>query len=133
VLLVAPSVFAADAEHCGQLLDHRNALATRAMAEEIRLAGSVRERLCPELNRRAEQAQGEALSPPAALPEQTPFDFGAYAECRHRAEQELARTYRVLHRNLLGFPFYSAAGAELARRSDALLAERRRQGCPRAR
>ncbi|MFM7676696.1 MAG: hypothetical protein ACKO5F_14210 [Synechococcus sp.] len=107
---------------CGGLLDQRHSLAARAMAEEIRLAGSVRKRLCPELNRRADAA--------GSAPQEPPFDYGAYLECRHQAEAELARTHRVLNRNRLGFPFYTEAGAAWARASDQLLEERTRQGCP---
>ncbi|MEB3262743.1 MAG: hypothetical protein VKJ66_00050 [Synechococcus sp.] len=139
LLALAPAAaLAADAERCGGLLDRRHSLAARAMAEEIRLAGSVRERLCPELNRRADAANAnpEAAAGPAdgsvdgSSPQQPPFDYGAFLECRHQAEAELARTHRVLHRNRLGFPFYTEAGAAWARASDQLLEERARLGCP---
>ncbi len=136
--LLPAAAMAADAERCGALLDQRHALAARAMAEEIRLAGSVRERLCPVLNRRADAANAnpEAAAGAAAgvvagsAPQEPAFDYGAYLECRHRAEAELARTHPVLHRNRLGFPFYTEAGAFWARASDQLLEERARQRCP---
>lgn len=124
--LVPAAALAVDAERCGLLLDRRHALAARAMAEEIRLAGSVRDRLCPELNRRADAAHAAD----GTVPQEPPFDYGGYLECRHQAEAELARTQRVLHRNRLGFPFYSEAGATWARASDQLLEQRVRQGCP---
>lgn len=131
VLALAPQAGpAADAERCGALLDRRNALAEQAMAAEIHLASTVRDRLCPALNRRADAANANPESAAAADLQQEPFDFGGYVECRHRAEAELARSRAVLYRNQLGFPFYTQAGADLARQSDRLVQERIRSGCP---
>jgi hypothetical protein len=108
VLALAPQAGpAADAERCGALLDRRNALAEHADA-----------------------ANANPESAAAADLQQEPFDFGGYVECRHRAEAELARSRAVLYRNQLGFPFYTQAGADLARQSDRLVQERIRSGCP---
>ncbi|MCT0223698.1 hypothetical protein [Synechococcus sp. CS-1328] len=130
MVLLPDAGLAADAVRCGALLDRRNALAEQAMAEEIRLAGAVRDRLCPALNRRADAANANPDSAAAGAPQEQPFDYGGYVECRHRAEAELARSRAVLYRNRLGFPFYTEAGADLARQSDRLVQERLQVGCP---
>lgn len=113
LLLVLP---ARAATPCQALKEQRDQVARDAMQAEIALVHSVRLRLCPQEETLAEQANALAAGPSTA----PQLNYGAYIRCRQRAEALLQRSRPVLYRNLLGFSFYTPAGAALARQSDAL-------------
>ena len=120
-------------EACRSLRAHRNQLAAEAMQAEIALVHATRLRLCPQLEALAEQATADSghgdgsqsASDPAAQkaapanPTPAALDYGAYLGCRRQAEWELRRTRVILYTNRLGFPYYTLAGARLAREADA--------------
>ena len=123
--LAAP-VVAAEVEACQILLDQRNALAEQAMKAEIALVRTIRERICPLLSQQAEGANANDRN------EQT-IDYQALLDCRHKAEEQLLRSKRVLYVNIQQFRFYTAAGAKLARQADGLMQPLREQECPQLR
>lgn len=122
-LLLAGPALAADRRSCREIGQRIDALGQAAMREELALSRRYREQLCPELSRRAEAAN--------AIEERfAPIDYQALRDCRQRAEELLAEERPVLHRNLLAFPFFTSAGAALARQADGLRQRRRRLDCP---
>jgi hypothetical protein len=112
--VLLPPALAGGIEDCRHLREQRDGLATRSMQAEIVLVQELRDRLCPVLRRQADAAN--ALSPELA----EPIDYKALLLCRRRAEQLLEHTRPVLYRNRLGFTFYTASGADLARQADAV-------------
>ncbi|MEA5401186.1 hypothetical protein VB734_14180 [Synechococcus sp. BA-124 BA4] len=123
--LAAPAM-AAELEACRNLLDQRNALAEQAMKAEIALVRSVRERICPVLSQQADGANANDRNEPT-------IDYQALIVCRHKAEEQLLRSRRVLYVNRQRFRFYTAAGAKLAQQADGLDQELRDQECPQLR
>ena len=123
--LTAP-VMAAEVEACRNLLEQRNALAEQAMKAEIALVRSVRERICPVLSQQADGANANDRNEPT-------IDYQALIVCRHKAEEQLLRSRRVLYVNRQRFRFYTAAGAKLAQQADGLDQELRDQECPQLR
>lgn len=121
VWLAAP-VMAAEWEACQNLLDQRNALAEQAMKAEIALVHSIRERICPAINQQADGANANDRNEPT-------IDYQALLDCRHKAEEKLLRSQRVLYVNRQRFRFYTAAGAKLARQADGLDQELRDREC----
>ncbi|WP_144036891.1 hypothetical protein [Synechococcus sp. MW101C3] len=119
--LAAPAL-AAELEACRNLLDQRNALSEQAMKAEIALIRTIRERICPLLSQQADRANANDRN------EQT-IDYQALIECRHKAEEQLLRSQRVLYVNRQRFRFYTAAGAELARQADGLMQPLRDREC----
>ena len=79
------------------------------MQAEIALLHDLRQQICPDQETAATQFNGVV-----------PLDFGSYIRCRARAEAQLQHSRRVLHRNRLGFPFYTADGAHFAQQADAM-------------
>lgn len=114
--LLALPIWAAD--DCRSQRERRNQLARQAMQAEITKLQAIRQRLCPQLEALASQAS--ALSTTGRSP--IDLDYGAYIDCRTRAEIQLERSHPVLYRNRLGFTFYTPSGAALARQADALQA-----------
>lgn len=108
VLAIAPL---AAAEDCRSLRERRDQLASQAMQAEIALLHDLRQHLCPQQETAATQINA-----------QVPLDFGIYIRCRARAEAQLQQSRPVLHRNRLGFPFYTADGAHWAQQADAMQA-----------
>lgn len=135
---LAGPVLAADLETCRPLREQRNALAEAAMREEIALARTMRERVCPALSRRAEAANANASAStnsgsapdPAGAPDAPPIDYAALLRCREQAERLLEQEHRLLYRNRLGFTYYTATGASLARQADAVARRMEAEGCP---
>ena len=123
--LAAPAM-AAELEACQNLLDQRNALAEQAMKAEIALARTIRERICPVLSQQADGANANDRNEPT-------IDYQALIVCRHKAEEQLLRSQRVLYVNRQRFRFYTAAGAKLAQQADGLDQELRDQECPQLR
>ena len=119
--LAAPAM-AADMEVCRNLLDQRNALAEQAMKAEIALVRTIRERICPVLSQQADGANANDRN------EQT-IDYQALIKCRHKAEEQLLRSQRVLYVNRQQFRFYTAAGAKRARQADGLDQKLRDREC----
>ena len=117
--LVAP-------EACRNLLDQRNALAEQAMKAEIALVRTIRERICPVLSQQADGANANGRN-------ELTIDYQALIECRHKAEEQLLRSKRVLYVNRQQFRFYTAAGAKLARQADGLMQPLRDRECPQLR
>ena len=105
------------AVNCQQLQEQRDQLARRAMAAEVALVHSERQKLCPQLEALA-TADGTTESTAGASAE---LDYGAYIRCREQAEMQLTATRPVLYRNSSGFPFLTPDGARLARQADALI------------
>jgi hypothetical protein len=123
--LTAPAM-AAELEACRNLLDQRNALAEQAMKAEIALVRTIRERICPVLSQQADGANANDRN-------ELTIDYKALIECRHKAEEQLLRSQRVLYVNRQQFRFYTAAGAKLARQADGLMQPLRDQKCPQLR
>ena len=123
--LTAP-VMAGEVEACRNLLDQRHALAEQAIKAEIALVRTIRERICPVLSQQADQANANDRS-------ELTIDYQALLDCRHKAEEQLLRSQRVLYVNRQQFRFYTAAGAKLARQADGLDQELRDQECPQLR
>ncbi len=123
--LAAPAM-AADMEVCRNLLEQRHALAEQAMKAEIALVRTTRERICPVLSQQADGANANDRN-------ETTIDYQALIECRHKAEEQLLRSRRVLYVNIQQFRFYTAAGAKLARQADGLMQPLRDQECPQLR
>lgn len=121
-LLSLPAMAVAD-DDCQQRLEQRDRLRSQALLAEITLAKRIRERLCPALSRQAEAANADDKT-------YTPLNYEALIDCRHRAEAELQRLHRVLHRDRFSLVYYTSEGAELAARADGLTLELRQQGCP---
>lgn len=119
--LAAPAM-AAEFEACRNLLDQRNALAEQAMKAEIALVRTIRERICPALSQRADGANANDRN-------ELTIDYQALLDCRHKAEEQLLRSQRVLYVNRQQFRFYTAAGAKLARQADGLAQELRNGEC----
>lgn len=119
----AGEVQAADPEACRVLRARRDALATRAMEEELALVRTFRNRICPRLARQAERAN-------ARDQRYEPLDYASWNQCRLEAERQLERSRPVLHRNRQAFTFYSKVGAELAEQADRISAAMKAQGCP---
>lgn len=113
---------AAAEEDCRALRLRRDALASAAMEQEIALARTFRERLCPDLAERAEGAN-------ALEGDDRPLDFGAWSRCRVEAERQLEQSHRVRYRNSQGFTFYTPRGAALARQADGVSRRRETMGC----
>jgi hypothetical protein len=113
-------------EACRNLLDQRHALAEQAIKAEIALVRTIRERICPVLSQQADQANANDRS-------ELTIDYQALLDCRHKAEEQLLRSQRVLYVNRQQFRFYTAAGAKLARQADGLDQELRDQECPQLR
>lgn len=103
------------AEDCQALRERRDQLARQAMQLEIALLHDVRQRLCPQQEAAATEANA-LVAQPSVDP---PLNYEAYIRCRARAEAQLQRSRPVLYRNRLGFPYYTAAGARLAQEADA--------------
>jgi hypothetical protein len=123
--LAAP-VMAAEVEACRNLLEQRKALAEQAMKAEIALVRTTRERICPVLSQQADRAN-------ANDPNELTIDYQALIECRHKAEELLLRSRRVLYVNRQRFRFYTAAGAKLSRQADGLVETLRDRECPQLR
>ncbi|MCX5951589.1 MAG: hypothetical protein NT158_10665 [Cyanobacteria bacterium] len=123
--LAAPAM-AAESEACQNLLDQRNALAEQALKAEIALVRTIRERICPVLSQQADRANANDRN-------ELTIDYQALLVCRHKAEEQLLRSQRVLYVNRQRFRFYTAAGAKLARQADGLDQELRDQECPQLR
>jgi hypothetical protein len=123
--LAAPAM-AADMEACRNLLDQRNALAEQAMKAEIALVRTIRERICPVLSQQADGANANDRNEQA-------IDYQALLDCRHKAEEQLLRSRRVLYVNIQKFRFYTVAGAKLARQADGLVLPLQDQECPQLR
>ena len=123
--LVAPAM-AAELEACRNLLDQRNALAEQAMKAEIALVRTIRERICPVLSQQADGANANDRN-------ELTIDYQALIECRHKTEEQLLRSQRVLYINRQQFRFYTAAGAKLARQADGLMQPLRDRECPQLR
>jgi hypothetical protein len=123
--LTAP-VMAAEAEACRNLLEQRHALAEQAMKAEIALVRTTQERICPVLSQQADGANANDRN------EQT-INYQALLDCRHKAEEQLLRSRRVLYVNRQQFRFYTAAGAKLARQADGLMQQMQDQECPQLR
>jgi hypothetical protein len=87
--LAAPAM-AAESQACRNLLDQRNALAEQAMKAEIALVRTIRERIRPVLSQQADQANANDRN------EQKTVDYQALIDCRHKAEEQLLRSQRVL-------------------------------------
>ncbi len=119
--LAAPAM-AAEGEACRNLLDQRHALAEQAMKAEIALVRTIRERICPVLSQQADGANANDRNGQA-------IDYQALIDCRHKAEEQLLRSQRVLYVNRQQFRFYTAAGAKLARQADGLAQELRDGEC----
>jgi predicted ATPase len=119
--LAAPAM-AAELEACQNLLDQRNALAEQAMKAEIALVRTIRERICPVLSQQADGANANDRN-------ELTIDYQALIDCRHKAEEQLLRSQRVLYVNRQQFRFYTAAGAKLARQADGLDQELRDREC----
>jgi hypothetical protein len=113
---LAASAMAAESEACRNLLERRNALAEQAMKAEIALVRTIRERICPVLSQQADGANAHDRNEQA-------IDYQALIDCRHKAEEQLLRSQRVLYVNRQQFRFYTAAGAKLARQADGLAKE----------
>jgi hypothetical protein len=113
---------AAGVEECRWLRQQRDALASAAMEQEIALARTLRQRLCPDLARRAEGAN-------ARDDHYTPIDYAAWNKCRLAAERRLEASHAVRYRNSQGFTFYTAAGGTLARQADELFARYKEAQC----
>ena len=120
--LAAP-VVEAELEPCQSLLDQRNALAEQAMKAEIALVRTIRERICPVLSQQADGAN-------AIDRNELTIDYQSLLDCRHKAEEQLLRSQRVIYVNRQLFRFYTAAGAKLARQADGLAQELRERECP---
>ena len=103
---------------CQQLQEQRDQLARRAMAAEVALVHSERQKLCPQLEALA-TADGKTTESTAGASAE--LDYGAYIRCREQAELQLTATRPVLYRNSSGFPFLTPDGARLARQADALI------------
>jgi hypothetical protein len=114
---------AAEVEACRNLLDQRNALAEQAMKAEIALVRTIRERICPVLSQQADGAN-------AIDRNELTIDYQSLLDCRHKAEEQLLRSQRVIYVNRQLFRFYTAAGAKLARQADGLAQELRERECP---
>ena len=123
--LAAPAM-AAELEACRNLLDQRNALAEQAMKAEIPLVRTIRERICPVLSQQADGANANGRN-------ELTIDYQALIECRHKTEEQLLRSQRVLYINRQQFRFYTAAGAKLARQADGLMQPLRDRECPQLR
>ncbi len=123
--LAAP-VMAAEWEACRNLLDQRNALAEQAIKAEIALVRTIRERICPVLSQQADGANANDRNEPT-------IDYQALLDCRHKAEEQLLRSQRVLYVNRQQFRFYTAAGAKLARQADGLMQPLQDLDCPQLR
>ena len=123
--LTAP-VMAAEVEACRNLLEQRNALAEQAMKAEIALVRTIRERICPVLSQQADGANANGRN-------ELTIDYQALIECRHKTEEQLLRSQRVLYINRQQFRFYTAAGAKLARQADGLMQPLRDRECPQLR
>lgn len=117
------STLAAEQNLCSALKDERDSLASQAMAAEIALGRKYREKICPGLARKAEQANANEGSSGI-------FDYAALIDCREKAEARLERNNKVLYRNRLGFTFYTQKGASLAKQADQRNAEMGKQRCP---
>lgn len=105
---------------CPALHDRHDALLQRAHRAEVALVQAQRRRLCLDLEQLAEQLQATpqpATSRPVLDFGAYRLDFGAYSQCRQRAEQVLARQRPVLYRNPQGLPYYTPEGARLARQA----------------
>lgn len=113
---------AAPVSLCRPWREERDSLAQQAMAAEIGLVQQTRQRLCPQLERQASAANADQR-------DYGPIDYQALIDCRHRAEAVLRTNKAVLYRNDRGFLFYTAEGARLARRSDAVHLAGRMRGC----
>ena len=123
---LASPVLAAELEACRNLLDQRNALAEQAMKAEIALVRTIRERICPVLSQQADGANANGRN-------ELTIDYQALIECRHKTEEQLLRSQRVLYINRQQFRFYTAAGAKLARQADGLMQPLRDRECPQLR
>ncbi|MEB3304680.1 MAG: hypothetical protein VKL58_00530 [Cyanobacteriota bacterium] len=124
-LIVGSSVraLAADNEECRVLRLQREALGTAAMEQEVALARTAQQHLCPDLAARA--AGANALDGIYK-----PIDFGAWIRCRVEAERRLEQSHPVRYRNSQNFTFYTAEGASLARQADDLRRRWDAKGCP---
>lgn len=114
--------WAEDLEGCRSLRQQRDALASRAMEQEIELVRSFRARICPKLALLAERAN-------ARDGEYGGIDYADWNRCRLQAEQALERTYSTLYRNRQGFTFYTSAGASLAGQADQRSGILEAKGC----
>jgi hypothetical protein len=114
---------AVEEEECLALRVQRDALASTAVEQEVALARTFQERLCPDLAARAAGAN-------ALEGVYKPIDFGAWRRCRVEAERQLEQSHPVRFRNSRGFTFYTEKGASLARQADQVQRRREARGCP---
>jgi hypothetical protein len=112
-----------DGADCRWLRQQRDGLASAAMEQELALARTIREGLCPDLAGRAEGANARDGA-------YAPLDFAAWSRCRQEAERRLEASHPVRYRNSQGFTFYTAEGGSLARQADALVKRRLALNCP---
>ncbi|MFN7629811.1 MAG: hypothetical protein ACK5R2_00800 [Cyanobacteriota bacterium] len=113
---------AADVQACRELRQRREALASRAMEQELALVRTIRGRLCPRLAMQAEGAN-------ARDGRFTPINYAAWNRCRLEAERELEATHPIRYRNRQRFTFFTVAGADLAAQADQLMAQWQALGC----
>lgn len=111
---------AADVEACRKLRQERDALASKAMQQEIDLLRRFRSRICPGLAKQAEEANAgnQQFDPVGNSPL---IDYASWNNCRLRAEHQLEATHVVRYRNKRGFTFYTTQGAAFAENSDQIL------------
>ena len=113
---------AGDLQGCRELRQRRDALASRAMEQELALVRTFRGRICPRLAKQAEGANARDR-------QFIPINYAAWSNCRKEAERQLEATHSVRYRNRQGFTFYTAAGAALAVQADQLSKTWEDQGC----
>ncbi|MEY4353634.1 MAG: hypothetical protein RLZZ609_1875 [Cyanobacteriota bacterium] len=113
---------AADVQACRELRQRREALASRAMEQELALVRTIRGRLCPRLALQAEGAN-------ARDGRFTTINYAAWNRCRLEAERKLEATHPIRYRNRQRFTFFTVAGADLAAQADQLMAQWQAQGC----
>jgi len=120
-LLIGPAM-AQSLPACNALKDQRDAIAAASMTAELELARRYRERLCPELSRKADAANANTRV--FSL-----INYQALIDCRRQAEQKLETEQTVLYRNSLGFTFYTPPGAASARQADRIRQQISEGGC----
>ena len=120
-LLIGPAI-AQSLPACNALKDQRDTIAAVSMTAELELARRYRERLCPELSRKADAANANTRIFPL-------IDYQALIDCRRQAEQKLEKEQTVLYRNSLGFTFYTQPGAASARQADRIRQQINEGGC----
>ena len=120
-LLIGPAI-AQSLPACNALKDQRDTIAAVSMTAELELVRRYRERLCPEVSRKADAANANTRVFPL-------IDYQALIDCRRQSEQKLEKEQTVLYRNSLGFTFYTPAGAASARQADQIRQQINECGC----